>query len=113
MSARLSHKHSEWILFAALVLLAAVLRFQRIDFAEFVWDQAHISMKAIDMARGGQIAWTGVRSSTGIDAFMALTWLLAIPYAITLDPLFATLFIAALNVAALAVAYFLTRRWFG
>lgn len=103
----------EWLLLAALVALAAVLRFQRIECAEFVWDQAHLSMKAIDMVRGGQIAWAGVRSSTGVDAFAAFTWLLAIPYAITLDPLFATMFIAALNVIAVAASYFLIRLWFG
>lgn len=111
----ISHRPSrlEWLLIAGLVLLAAVLRLQRIDYAEFVWDQAHLSMKAIDMARGGQIAWTGVRSSTGVDAFMAFTWLLAIPYTLSLDPLLATMFIAALNVASVAAAYFLARRWFG
>ncbi len=113
MPARLPRPNTDWLLLASIVLLAAVLRFQRIDYAEFVWDQAHLSMKAVDMLRGGQIAWAGVRSSTGIDAFMAFTWLLTIPYAITLDPLFATIFIAALNVASVAAGYFLTRRWFG
>ena len=103
----------EWLLFAALVLLAGALRFQRIDYAEFVWDQAHLSLKAIDMARGGQIAWAGVRSSTGVDSFMAFTWLMAIPYAVSLDPLLATAFIAALNVASVAATFFLARRWFG
>ena len=105
--------HLEWILAAGLCILAAVLRFQRIDYAEFVWDQAHLSMKAIDMARGGQVAWTGAASSTGVDAFMAFTWLLAVPYSLSLDPLVATTFIAALNVASVGVAYLLARRWFG
>ncbi len=103
----------EWIVFAALIVLAGALRLQRLDYAEFVWDQAHISMKAIDMARGGQIAWTGVRSSTGIDSFMGLTWVLAVPYALSLDPLFATAYVALLNTASVAAGYLLARRWLG
>lgn len=106
-------KYREWIGLIVVMIMAAGLRFGQLDSAEFVWDQAHMSLRAVEMARTGQIAWAGVQSSVDADAFMTTTWLLSIPYAISLDPLIATGFVALLNTLSVLAGYFLARRWFG
>jgi len=111
-------KHSpisrrEWGLLVAIVLLAAWLRLTHLSDTEFQWDQAEISKWAIRMARHGEIAWVGPLSSTRLDSFMGAIWLLAVPYALSPDPLFATGFIATINVIAVIGCYGLARHWFG
>ena len=103
----------DWILLCIIVLLAAWLRFSRITQVEFLWDQAEISKWALRMARQGEMAWVGPRSSTGLYTFPGSIWLLAIPYVLSPSPIVATGFIAALDVLAVLGCYFLTLRWFG
>jgi 4-amino-4-deoxy-L-arabinose transferase-like glycosyltransferase len=103
----------EWAILCAIVLLAAWLRFNRIDQAEFLWDQAEISKCGLKMARSGRIAWVGTLSSTGLNFFMGAAWLMAIPHAITPSPIFATGFVAFINLLAVVGCYFLARHWFG
>lgn len=105
--------HIEWAFVLLIVLVAAWLRFNQLDAAEFQWDQAEISKWALRMGRQGQIAWVGPPSSTGLSSFAGAIWLLAIPYAISPSPLFATGFVAAINLAAVVGCYFLVRRWLG
>jgi 4-amino-4-deoxy-L-arabinose transferase-like glycosyltransferase len=101
------------VLFFAIVLLAAGLRFVHLGEAEFLWDQAEIAKWALNMARHGQITWVGPWSSTRLDTFPFAIWLMAIPFTISSSPLFATGFVAALNLVAVIGCYFLTRHWFG
>jgi 4-amino-4-deoxy-L-arabinose transferase-like glycosyltransferase len=103
----------EIILFGLILVLAAWLRFQHIDHAEFLWDQAEISKWALRVGQEKQMTWVGPPSSTGLYTFPAAIWLLAIPYALSLSPVFASGFVAAINLAAVAGCYALTRRWFG
>jgi 4-amino-4-deoxy-L-arabinose transferase-like glycosyltransferase len=103
----------ELILVGAVVLVAAWLRFSSLDQAEFRWDQAEISKWALNMARQDEITWIGPISSTRLDTFPAAIWLLAIPYAISSSPIFATGFVAALNLITVIGCYFLARHWFG
>jgi 4-amino-4-deoxy-L-arabinose transferase-like glycosyltransferase len=103
----------ELALLCTLVLLAAWLRLSHLDKVEFLWDQAEISKCGLRMAREGKIAWIGTFSSTGLHFFMGAAWLMAIPYALSTSPVFATGFVAVINLAAVIGCYFLTRRWFG
>jgi hypothetical protein len=103
----------ELILLCAVVFLAAWLRFDRIDQVEFLWDQAEISKCGLTMAREGEIAWVGTLSSTGLNFFMGAAWLMAIPHAISTSPVFATGFVAFINLLAVIGCYFLARCWFG
>lgn len=102
-----------WSLVVVLLLLAAWLRFARLDQAEFLWDQSEISKWALQLAREGRFSWIGPISSTGIDTFPVAIWVWAIPYAISASPVFATGFVAAINWLTVIGYYFLTRRRFG
>jgi len=101
------------VLLCAVLLLAAWLRFHRLNQAEFLWDQAEISKWALNVARQGRILPIGPISSTGLDTFPGVIWLLAIPYALSTSPVFATGFVAGINLAVVIGSYFLARHWFG
>ena len=103
----------ELILLCAVLLLAAWLRFSRLEHAEFLWDQAEISRWALNMVQQGKVTWIGPWSSTRIDTFPGAIWLLAIPYAISTSPVFAPGFVAAINLLTVVGCYFLVRHWFG
>jgi 4-amino-4-deoxy-L-arabinose transferase-like glycosyltransferase len=103
----------ELIALCAIVLLAAWLRFDHIDQAEFLWDQSEISKWALDVGRKGEFQWIGPISSTGLTTFPMAIWLMALPYAISPSPVFATGFVAFINMLTVIGCYFLTRRWFG
>ncbi len=103
----------EWVLLVATLLLAAWLRFNGLDQVEFRWDQAEISKWALNMATQRRVTWIGTWSSTRLDTFPVAIWLFAIPYALSPNPILASGFVAALNLAAIVACYFLARRWFG
>ena len=103
----------ESVMACAVVLVAAWLRFGSLDQVEFRWDQAEISKWAMHMAQHGEITWIGPISSTRLDTFPVAIWLLSAPYAISHSPIFATGFVAALNLLVVIGCYFLTRHWFG
>ena len=95
-----------------IILLAAYLRLNHLEWTEFKLDEAHLSQLAYDMARYGQIPLTGIGSSVGVVNPPLAAWLLAIPYAISTSPSVATSFIAALNVLAVLACYRLARKVF-
>ena len=66
MVRRFSTRRLELILLGAIVLLAAWLRFQHIDQAEFLWDQSEISKWALDAGQKGEFRFIGPMSSTGL-----------------------------------------------
>jgi hypothetical protein len=65
------------------------------------------------MGQQRQITWIGPLSSTRLDTFPGAIWLLSIPYALSTSPVFATGFVAAINLGAVIACYFLARHWFG
>ena len=103
----------EWVALGVILVLAGWLRLQGLDQAEFQWDQAEISKWALALGQEGRFAWIGPVSSTSLDTFPAAIWLLAIPYAISVSPVFATGFVAVINLATVLGCYLITRRWFG
>jgi hypothetical protein len=107
-----SRRTLEIIAVSLVLLLAAYLRLNHLEWTEFKLDEAHLSQIAFDMARHGQIPLTGIGSSVGIVNPPLAAWLLAIPYAVSSSPIVATAFIALLNVVAVALCYGLSRRMF-
>ena len=102
----------EIIAVTLVLLLAAYLRLNHLEWTEFKLDEAHLSQIAFDMARHGEIPLTGIGSSVGIVNPPLAAWLLALPYAVSSSPMVATAFIALLNVVAVALCYGLSRRMF-
>jgi 4-amino-4-deoxy-L-arabinose transferase-like glycosyltransferase len=109
---RVSHRTLEIISLSLVLLLAAYLRLNHLEWTEFKLDEAHLSQIAFDMARHDQIPLAGIGSSVGIVNPPLAAWLLAIPYAVSSSPIVATAFIALLNVVAVALCYGLSRKMF-
>ncbi len=102
---------SELIALLAILLLAAVLRFAYPGVSSFAMDEAHISLDALRMARGGEFVMAGQPSSVDIPFFPASVWLFALPYAVSPDPLVATGFVSLISLGAVAGVWALARRW--
>ncbi len=98
------------VLFVAILLLAAGLRFYRLDWTEYKLDEANISRLALDMVRYGEVPIWGLGSSVGIYNGALSEWLLAIPYALSANPMIATGFVAVFNVLAVAMTFAFTRQ---
>ncbi len=96
-----------------VLTVAAGLRFGWWGVNSFAFDEARLSLIALRMARGGVFASTGMPSSAGVPNLPAAAWLFAIPYALSPDPLLATLFVALVSVVAVGGLWLLARRAWG
>ncbi len=97
----------------AVLALAAGLRFGWPGVNSFAFDEARLSLIALRMARGGLFASVGMPSSAGVPNLPAAAWVFAIPYALSPDPLVATLFVALISTAAVGGLWLLARRAWG
>jgi hypothetical protein len=102
----------EIIAVTLVLLLAAYLRLNHLDWTEFKRDEASLSQIAFAMARTGEIPLRSIGASTGVVNLPLAAWLLAIPYAVSGSPIVATAFLAGLNVLAVAGCYAMSRSWF-
>lgn len=96
----------------AIVILAACLRLGRLDLVEFKLDEAKHCKAALDLLQG-HLPMVGSISSLGMAKPPLMTYLMAIPFSISKDPVLATGFVALLNVGAVIGCYLLARRHFG
>ena len=109
----LAQRHwQEWLLVAALVGLAGMLRMNWVGITEFKADEARLLALALDMA-DGQIALRGISSSVGLPNFPMSVWLYALPLVVWPHPYAATLFTGLLNTLAVLACYWLVRRYWG
>ena len=102
-----------WVAVLVILLLAAFLRLGQTGIVEFKRDEATLSRLALDFAQSGEIPLLGIGSSVGYPNAPINVYLLAIPYAVSDNPLIATLFIAFLNIIAVALLWRMTYRYFG
>ncbi|MBX3080635.1 MAG: glycosyltransferase family 39 protein [Anaerolineae bacterium] len=103
----------EWLAFAVIVIIAAVLRLGAPGIVEFKRDEANLSSLALDMARGRGIPLLGIDSSVGIRNAPVNAWIMAVPYLFSSDPVVATQYVGLLNVGAVILTYLLARRYYG
>lgn len=109
-------KKSAWLEGGALLvilLLAAALRLGWPGVNSFAFDEARLSLIALEMARGGQFAYLGMPSSVGIPNLPAAAWIYAVPYFFSTNPLFATQFTGVLSLGAVFGVWLLARRAWG
>jgi hypothetical protein len=107
-----SRRALEIIAVTLVLLLAAYLRLNHLDWTEFKQDEANLSQIAYHMAHTGEIPLQSIGASTGVMNLPLAAWLLAIPYAVSGSPIVATAFLAGLNVLAVAMCYGMSRSWF-
>lgn len=101
----------EWIALIGLLLLAAWLRLGRTGTVEFKRDEATLSRLALDVGQAENWTWLGIGSSVGFPNAPINVYIFAIPYAISDNPLLATLFVGFLNIIAVALLWVFTRRY--
>ena len=79
----------------------------------FAFDEARLSLIALNFARNGIFPTVGMPSSIGTPNMPAAAWLFALPYALTTDPMGATLMVGMLNVLAVLGIGWLAIRQYG
>jgi 4-amino-4-deoxy-L-arabinose transferase-like glycosyltransferase len=108
---RLSPVAVQRVTLLLILLLAAYLRLNHLDWTEFKLDEAHLSQLAFNMARHGDVPLTGIGSSVGIVNLPLAAWLLALPFLFSPSPIVATSFVAAWNVLGVIVCYAFGRKF--
>ena len=87
------------------VALLGVAGWLRLGFSgahAFAFDEARLSLIALNFARDGVFPTVGMPSSIGTPNMPAAAWLFALPYALTTNPYGATFMVGMLNVLAVA-----------
>jgi len=97
----------------AILLLAVALRLSHLDLIEFKADEVRHCQRALQIVKEGHLPLVGSTASVGMAKPPLMTYLMAIPLAISRDPRVASVFIALLNVASVAGCYYLARAYFG
>lgn len=92
-----------------IIALAALMRFGRADIVEYFHDDAMLATLALETAGGGPLPLTGILSSTGIPNSPVSVYLLALPFAIKADPVFAIAFVMLLNLIGVCLLWLLAR----
>lgn len=90
-------------LLTLILLSGGYLRIGNPGVNSFGFDEAYLSLRALDMARGGQFQTIGMPSSAGVPNFPAAIWLYVPIYALSSDPLTATLFTGVVNLLAVSL----------
>ncbi len=100
------------LLTLAIVLFAAALvRLGEPGIVEFKHDEAWLTRLAREFAAGGALPLTGMPSSVGVPNPPTSVYVMAVPFAVTSDPVVATMFVAALNVAGVGLLWLLAFRY--
>lgn len=109
------HAWPEWFGLIAILWLAAFLRFAQPGVTEFKRDEASLSRLSLNLAQaqGEDFPFLGIGSSVGFPNSPINVYIFAIPYAVSNNPIIATLFVGFLNVLAVALTWKLARRYFG
>ncbi len=106
-------KRLDWLVAAAVLLIAAVMRLHQADIVEFFHDDGMLATLAQEIITSEQWHWTGIISSTGIPNSPMSVYMLLPAFAISLHPLIAILGIMLWNVAGVALLWKIAYRYFG
>ena len=102
-----------WLALAGIVALALFLRWERLSLTEFSADQAWVINRAYDFVKNGDFPFAGILSSIRTAQGPIEIYLLAIPVAISTDPLMATGFVGLWQTLAIVGTYWLTSKYYG
>lgn len=101
-----------WLL-VAILLLATILRVGWPTLTEFKFSEARLEALALELTREGRLPLLGVPSSAGFDHSPVSVYLYIPAFLFTANPIPATIFGGLVNVAAVALCWWLARRWAG
>jgi hypothetical protein len=103
---------SSWAAVGAL-LLGTILRVGWPRLSEFKFSEARLEALALELTRDGRLPLVGVPSSAGFDHSPVSVYLYVPAFVATTDPIPATIYGALAGAAAVALAWWLARRWPG
>ncbi len=98
---------------AGTLLLATVLRAGWPRLTEFKFSEARLQALALELTRGGSLPLVGVPSSAGFDHSPLSVYLYAPAFLLSSSPIPATIYGGLAGVAAVALCWWLSRRWPG
>ncbi len=96
-----------------IIAVSSLLRLIFLDSTEFDMDQADQYTLAHDAIRHGHLLATSTTSSLGMFNPPAPMYLLAIPAAVSSNPLWGAAWLALLSIVAVVVTYIFTRHYYG
>jgi len=103
----------DWLPLLIILVVAAALRMGAPGITEFKRDEANLSRRALDLAHGRDLPLLGLSSSVNIPNPPISVYLMSLPFLVSDSPLVATLFVGLLNVTAVGLTWWLTRRYYG
>lgn len=113
MGGDVKYERRELLLLCLILLLAAGLRLTRLDLIEFKYDEATWARSALAIVHEGRFPALGMVSSLGPYHPPLMSYILALPFALSRDPRLAAGWIALLGVAAVALTWWVGRTYFG
>jgi hypothetical protein len=103
----------EWVALAAILILATLLRVGWPTLVEFKFSEARLIALVLELTREGHLPLVGVPSSAGFDHSPFSVYLYIPPLLFTTDPVPAIIYGGLVNVAAVALSWWLCRKWAG
>jgi hypothetical protein len=98
---------------ASIVLLATALRIGWPTLTEFKFSEARLVALVLEMTDKGRLPLVGVPSSAGFDHSPLSVYLYVPPFLLASDPIPATIYGGLVGAAAVALCWWLARRWPG
>jgi 4-amino-4-deoxy-L-arabinose transferase-like glycosyltransferase len=104
-------KRRDLIALLLVLFIAALMRLGEPGVIEYLHDESYLSLLAQDALARRNLPLLGINSSVGIPNPPAGVYVMMIAYTLSSNPLFATLFIAALNVMGVGLLWLIVHRY--
>ncbi len=106
---RLTRRHM-WLVLG-ITAIAAVMRLSALSVVPFQYDEAALSEHALDVWMAHSVPLIGIPSSVGVPGAPTSVYLMALPFALSTNPLVASGFIVVLNIVGVGLLTFLAQRY--
>ncbi len=105
-------KSVDVVVLVVMLLIAGLARFEGLRIVPFQYDEAIIADGALGVAQGHSLPLVGNPSSVGVRTGPVSLYLMALPFALSTNPLVASALIAGLNTLGVGLLWFMTQRYF-
>jgi hypothetical protein len=106
-------KRRDGLVLALVLFIAALMRFGEAGIVEYFHDDAMLATLVQEFVAGERLPTTGILSSTGIPNPPTSVYALALPFALSPDPVLAIGFVMGLNVIGVGVLFWMAQRYTG